>query len=258
MISVKRVHLCLVVISNLCKISSSYQSYSLKVQSKIGRNNISTLKQTRVHLQLSSSDLEPIDTSSSSDIQSATKQLRDYDLRQQQYMKKYPSGMGGGSAALTFNLEHLTSEDRCIIKDAVSTLTQEANSQRLNNPTKGRVMLGICAENVQEGLMGLKSWVGALKLPKGLLHGMDVDGVAIDPTSLGAVYIKYNTGGCMTFSEMRRQGVGFDSLWKPGDAFLETYDGDFRGIYFNVELNDEEFRQFGVLPTDLFLDVEKW
>ena len=36
----------------------------------------------------------------------------------------------------------------------------------------------------------------------------------------------------------------------------ETYDGDFRGIYLNVELGDGVFRQFGVLPTDLFMEEE--
>jgi len=119
-------------------------------------------------------------------------------------------------------------------------------------------MLGICAENVAEGLMGLKTWVDALALPRGLLHGLDVDGRPMEnPESLGSVYLKYNTGGCMTFSEMRRTGMGFDALWRPGDVVLETYDGDFRGIYFNVELDDGVFRQFGVLPTDLFLEEDE-
>ena len=39
------------------------------------------------------------------------------------------------------------------------------------------------------------------------------------------------------------------------------YDGDFRGVYLNVELNDGVFRQFGLLPTDLFMiddDEEEW
>jgi len=82
-------------------------------------------------------------------------------------------------------------------------------------------MLGFCAENVPEALLGLKTWIPSLGLPRGLLHGLDVDGVAID-------------------------------------AVLETYDGDFRGVYFSVQLNDGEFRQFGVLPTDLFVEEEEW
>jgi len=119
-------------------------------------------------------------------------------------------------------------------------------------------MLGFCAENVPEALLGLKTWIPSLGLPRGLLHGLDVDGVAIEPETLGCVYVKYNSGGSMTFGEMRETGLGFDALWKPGDAVLETYDGDFRGVYFSVQLNDGEFRQFGVLPTDLFVEEEEW
>jgi len=80
---------------------------------------------------------------------------------------------------------------------------------------------------------------------------MDLNGVPLDPATLGSVYIKYNTGGVMKFSEIRKSGLGFDAIWKPGDALLETYDGDFRGVYFSVELQDGEFRQFGVLPLSL-------
>jgi len=117
-------------------------------------------------------------------------------------------------------------------------------------------MLGFCASNAPEALGGLKSWVSELDLPRGMLHGMDVDGVPIPVEELGSVYVKYSTGGAMTFSEMRKSGRGFDALWRPGDALLETYDGDFRGVYLNVELSDGIFRQFGVLPTDLFMEEE--
>jgi hypothetical protein len=75
------------------------------------------------------------------------------------------------------------------------------------------------------------------------------------------VYIKYNTGGCQTFTELRESGLGLEALWKPGDAFLERYEGDFRGVYLNVELDDGIFRQFGVLPTNLFFlekDEDDW
>lgn len=81
---------------------------------------------------------------------------------------------------------------------------------------------------------------------------MDVQGVPIDPADLGPVYVKYNTGGALTFTDMRKSGMGFDAIWKPGDAMLESYEGDFRGVHFNVELDDWVFRQFGVLPLDIF------
>jgi len=120
-------------------------------------------------------------------------------------------------------------------------------------------MLGFCASNAPEALGGLKSWVNSIALPRGMLHGMDVDGVPIPVEELGAVYVKYSTGGAMTFGEMRRSGRGFDALWRPGDALLESYDGDFRGVYLNVELEmDGVFRQFGLLPTDLFMEEEEW
>jgi hypothetical protein len=43
-----------------------------------------------------------------------------------------------------------------------------------------------------------------------------------------------------------------------GDALLEIYDGDFRGVYLNVELSDGMFQQFGLFPTDLFAVDEEW
>jgi len=61
----------------------------------------------------------------------------------------------------------------------------------------------------------------------------------------------------MTFKELRERGIGFDSLWKPGDAVIEKYDGDFRGVYVNVELDDGVFRNFGVFPTDLWFEEEE-
>ena len=33
---------------------------------------------------------------------------------------------------------------------------------------------------------------------------------------------------------------GFDALWIPGDAMLEGYDGEYRGVYLNAELQDDE------------------
>ncbi len=126
-----------------------------------------------------------------------------------------------------------------------------------SSSSSGRIMLGFCASNSPEALSGLKSWVTHLNLPRGMLHGMDVDGVPIPVEELGAVYVKYSTGGAMTFREIRRSKRGFDALWRPGDALLEMYDGDFRGVYLNVELRDGVFRQFGLLPTDLFMEDEE-
>jgi len=153
-------------------------------------------------------------------------------------------GRGGGDG----------SSSNSLLVQAVRTLNKAAARERSQDPAKGRCMLGICASSAQEGLQGLKSFVTNLQLPRGLLHGMDKDGVPLELD--GGVYIKYNTGGVYTFADIRKSGMGFDALWKPGDALLEPYDGNYRGVYFQVELSeDDEFRQY-LVPLDLFDDVE--
>ena len=137
---------------------------------------------------------------------------------------------------------------------AVQCLNQVATNERNADSTKGRVMLGICAASAQQGVATLKSWVTALQLPRGLLHGMDRDGVPLELDDTG-VYIKYNSGGVYTFADIRKSGLGFDALWKPGDALLEPYDGTYRGVYFQVELADQVFRQF-LVPLDLFDPID--
>ena len=93
-----------------------------------------------------------------------------------------------------------------------------------------RVMLGICAPDAAGGLAALKAWVTDLGLPRGKLHGLDIDGVEQPPPE-GPVFLKYNS----------------DS----GDAFLSGYGGEFRGVLFTPELGDGAFRQYGYLPLDL-------
>eukprot|EP00956_Cyclotella_meneghiniana_P042033 scaffold248328_cov73-Cyclotella_meneghiniana.AAC.1 len=195
-------------------------------------------------------------TETFTDIATATQILQTYDASQQQYIVSDGNqGMGGGFSAYN-HICSLDASTRESLQKAVKTLVNQAHKERGLDSSQGRIMLGICASNAPEALSGLKSYVTSLALPRGMLHGMDVDGVPIPIEELGSVYIKYSTGGAMTFTEIRRSGRGFDALWKPGDALLETYDGDFRGIYLNVELKDGEFRQFGVLPTDLFMEEE--
>mmetsp|Transcript_18639 Transcript_18639/g.46139 ORF Transcript_18639/g.46139 Transcript_18639/m.46139 type:complete len:146 (+) Transcript_18639:364-801(+) len=108
---------------------------------------------------------------------------------------------------------------------------------------------GICASSMPDAVGALKSFVTTLDLPRGLLHGADKDGVPIEIED--GVYIKYNSGGVYSFADIRKSGMGFDALWKPGDAMLEHYDGDYRGVYFQVELSDGEFRQY-LVPLDTF------
>ena len=105
-----------------------------------------------------------------------------------------------------------------------------AQSTRALASRASRVMLGVCASSADEGLSTLKSWTAELGLPKGKLHGMDRDGVPIDPPK-GAVFIKYNS--------------------LSGDAYISGYGGEYRGVLFTPELADAAFRQYGYLPLDV-------
>jgi Domain of unknown function (DUF1824) len=148
-----------------------------------------------------------------------------------------------------FKSAEFTSTTQSLIVDAVLVLNKKAAEERSMDATQGRCMLGICASSSDEGIATLKSWVTNLELPRGLLLGMDVDGV---PTEFkGGVYIKYNSGGVYTFADIRKSQMGFNAIWKPGDAMIEEYGGTYRGVYFQVELIDREFRQY-LLPHNLF------
>lgn len=129
--------------------------------------------------------------------------------------------------------------DRTSLAEAVKILSGAAIShQGLDQASVGRVMLGICAQDAIEGVNTLKAWVTCLDLPKGPIHGMDIDGVPIDMSNFGAVYIKYNS---------------LSSAQDPqGSAQLSGYKGDVRGVYFSPMLPDGIFRQYAVLPLDLF------
>ena len=170
-------------------------------------------------------------------VQEASKVLEKWD----QYFNK--ENFSGN--AIPDDVEEL----RTVLPQALRVLNTAALEERTQDSTMGRCMLGICASSTEEGIATLKSWVTGLELPRGLLHGADEDGVPLEIE--GGVYIKYNTGGFLTFSQIRASGMGFDSLWKPGDAMLEPYDGDYRGVYFQVELADGEFRQY-LVPSFVF------
>ena len=168
-------------------------------------------------------------------IEGASKLLKDWDVHYN------PDSVGAASIEVE--------KTRKLLPDAVQLLSKAAATERNQDSTMGRCMLGICASSAEEGIATLKSWVTTLELPRGLLHGMDKDGVPLELE--GGVYIKYNSGGVYSFADIRKSGLGFDALWKPGDALLEPYDGTYRGVYFQVELQDQEFRQY-LVPLDLF------
>ena len=160
----------------------------------------------------------------------------------------FASNVVVSSEIKTFDHTNITRE---ALVDAVLALNQKATDERSVDAATGRCMLGICASSTEEGIATLKSWVTNLEVPRGLLHGMDVDGVPIE--FKGGVYIKYNSGGVYTFADIRKSQMGFNAIWKPGDAMLEEYDGTYRGVYFQVELSDGAFRQY-LLPLDIFDD----
>lgn len=197
-----------------------------------------------------SSPLQQQEISSSSaevsSIQEASEILQAWDT----YFN--PEAAGAGAAEATKVGEEgndIVGDSRTLLPDAVRLLNNAATLERSRDSTTGRCMLGICASSVQEGVSTLKAWVTTLQLPRGLLHGMDVDGVPLEMD--GGVYIKYNSGGVYTFEDIRKSGAGFEALWKPGDAMLEPYEGTYRGVYFQVELSDGEFRQY-LVPLDTF------
>ena len=174
-------------------------------------------------------------------IMEATRILADWD-------RLYNPESKPGEGAVEDEVEdEMRLRHRASLPDAVRVLNEKAREERKADASTGRCMLGICASSVEEGIATLKSWVSGLELPRGLLHGADKDGVPLEIP--GAVYIKYNSGGVYTFADIRKSQMGFDALWKPGDAMLEEYDGSVRGIYFQVELIDGEFRQY-LLPLD--------
>lgn len=174
-------------------------------------------------------------------IMEATRILADWD-------RLYNPETKPGEGAVEDEVEdEMRLRHRASLPDAIRVLNEKAREERKADASTGRCMLGICASSVEEGIATLKSWVSGLELPRGLLHGADKDGVPLEIP--GAVYIKYNSGGVYTFADIRKSQMGFDALWKPGDAMLEEYDGSVRGIYFQVELIDGEFRQY-LLPLD--------
>ena len=197
--------------------------------------------------------------------------LADYDAKHRAVASQPDAtGLGGGISAN----EWAVTVEREPLSKAVRALRLAAM------PQNGRIMLGICADDAAQGLSTLKAWVGGLHLPRGVLHGMDKDGVPLDMSDFGAVYIKYNS-------------LASDSGDPPGTATLSGYGGDcdgpadsnadgmlsitvlinahalaysifcvtttcaraaVRGVYFNPDLQDGEFRQYAVLPLDLFGD----
>ena len=90
-------------------------------------------------------------------------------------------GLGGAISANAWAAE----QPPAPLGEAVRALLAAAE------PGDGRIMLGFCADDAASGVAALKAWVTSLGLPKGTLHGMDRDGVPLDMSTFGSVYIKW-------------------------------------------------------------------
>lgn len=95
-------------------------------------------------------------------------------------------GLGGALTANTWSLNATAAPLAAAVRSLAATALQR----------DGRLMLGICANDAEEGVATLKKWVGALQLPRGELHGMDVDGVPIDMCDFGAWHSLAHTMRC--------------------------------------------------------------
>ena len=155
----------LVVLIQLCQIISLAQGF-MQTQSFKQRPSVYPLSSS----PSTTEDSIPVYTPNTEAIQKATEILTRYDQLQVQYMKENPIGMGGGTAALQFLQTQITPEDREQMRQAVVTLVSEAHQQRARKSSEGRIMLGICAENVDEALLGLKTWVSRIWAGKIILE----------------------------------------------------------------------------------------
>ena len=195
-------------------------------------------------------------------IAQATELLEAYDAWYRLSASEGGEGPPTANGATTANA--LASRaDRSPLAAAVRALATAALAR------DSRLMLGICAADAAEGLATLKRWVGSLGLPRGTLHGMDDDGVPIDMSDFGAVYIKYDSSALHPVHCPRRaptlgapltpgtvcgpgttrcRWVGpsplplphlpqhrYNSMPvgddAPGSALLSGYGGPFRGVY---------------------------
>lgn len=159
--------------------------------------------------------------------------LASFDKAQRLAAAEGQRGLGGGLSANDYGAAY---PDKAGLAAAVRDLVASSD----------RVMLGFCGSTAAVGIQALSSWVSALDLPRGKLHGMDDNGVAVEMD--GAVYIKYNSQPV----ELAADGSTQDASATAGDANLKGYDGDFRGVYLTPQLPDGEFRQYAVLPLGLF------
>jgi hypothetical protein len=129
-----------------------------------------------------------------------------------------------------------------MIQEAVGILKEYSCTQikTVNSPTEKEQLtkaillvselseyqnLGICADNLESGLESLKNYLQVL--------GYQLPLPAIEQTTTGPVYIKFNT--------------------KKQNFYLDDYEGDYRGVLISYQGDDQEVMgTYGYFPLDLF------
>lgn len=107
------------------------------------------------------------------------------------------------------------------LRQALQLFTQLSDSQNF----------GICADTAAEGFLALESYL------KGLGYQIPLD-IPNHPTSVGSVYIKFNT--------------------LKGSYYLDSYTGQYRGVLVSCQSSQHDLINgtYGHLPLDLFSPKE--
>ncbi|MGJ3252469.1 MAG: DUF1824 family protein [Elainellaceae cyanobacterium] len=112
----------------------------------------------------------------------------------------------------------VSASDKALIRRALRQIIPESDHQ----------ILGICADDLQQGRAALQSYADALG------YSVNAD---LNPME-GAVYIKFNP--------------------RSGLLYADSYPGEHRGVLVSCQSDDESGLNdmFGHLPIDLFLNGE--
>ncbi|HHP7246164.1 MAG TPA: DUF1824 family protein [Elainellaceae cyanobacterium] len=113
---------------------------------------------------------------------------------------------------------HVSDSDKALIRRALRQVIPQSDHQ----------ILGICADDLQQGCAALQSYAEALG------YSVNADLKPID----GSVYIKFNP--------------------KSGLLYADVYTGEHRGVLVSCQSDDDSGLNdmFGHLPLDLFLNDE--
>ncbi len=110
-----------------------------------------------------------------------------------------------------------TTKEKELLQQAILLITEQSESENL----------GICANNSQQAMVALSSYLKALG------YASLIESLSLPPIEL-PVYIKFNT--------------------QKMSHFLDSYSGDYRGVLISCQAEDEEINgTYGHFPLDLFI-----